>query len=601
MYRLALAGVFLLALALRAGVVLESSDAPYHRHLVLDAATYSRIAVEGDPAEPFWQPPLYPWFLRGVYAVAGGPAPVAARLVQSLMGALAALLIALVVRRFAGPRAAIAAGLALALLGSLVYFDNELLPASPAVLLVSALLFLLARPRGAPAGRDTARALGAGALLGAGLLLLPTLAIAGVLLAAWLGRRHGWRAALAFGLAALLPVLPVTLRNARYERGLVPISWNSGINLWIGNNPDYPQTVAIRPGIHWTHLAERPRCVGHAATRAEESAWFTGEVRRYAFEQPLAFLGGMVRKALQSVTATEIGRNRDIYDGRDESLILRVLLWPFGVPFAVLFAAAGAGSCALARRRELPWAVLWVALGVLAVSVIFFPSARYRAPALPALVVLAAIGLPRARWKDAPAALAALALTAVPPGVAPIPRSETLYAIAMDLDQDGDAGEAVRFYREALALDPDNADIHLALGLALGKLGRDEEGRPHLERAAQLEPQADVAWQALAIYWQQERDRAKVRECLDRALAINPCNRRARAMLAHWLMDGGLLNEAARQIEQAEAISARPDSSVTRARQRLQAQRGGGAPARPALPAAPAPAGPSASPPSAGR
>lgn len=596
-WRLALLGVFVLALAVRLAIIVQGAGAPYNRFLVLDAATYHRIAVTGDPAEPFWQPPLYPWFLRGLYALAGGPSPFVARVVQALLGALTAVLAALLARRCAaGPRAAAAAGVAVALYAPLATLDGELLPASLATFLVSAfVLTLLSSGRSGSWWRRIRLPL-AGALLGAAGILLPPLGLAAALALAWLARREGWRPALLVGLIALLPVAGVTLRNRGYERSIVPVSWNGGPNLWIGNNPDYPATVGIRPGVRWTRLMEAPRCESGATTRAAESAWFAAQARAWALADPLDFAGNVLWKTAAAVSAQELGRNRDEYDARDESLVVRLLLWPWGFPFIVLFPLAAAGTAALARSRALggdPLLPLLVALGVLAVSVVFFPAARYRAPAIPMLIVLAAAGLPRARphaVAAATAAAVALVLTLVPHGIPPIPAGETLYEIAVDLDIDGRPVDALPFLVEAARGAPGNADIALYLGLVLGKLERGEEARVQLERAVALVPEADAGWQALAVYWQRRGDRAQARTMIERAVAANGCNRRARALYAQLLMDAGELEAARRQLDEAERVYPRPDGFVARARQRLAQLSGRSPPAAPPGPPAAPPA-----------
>jgi Tfp pilus assembly protein PilF len=131
--------------------------------------------------------------------------------------------------------------------------------------------------------------------------------------------------------------------------------------------------------------------------------------------------------------------------------------------------------------------------------------------------------------------------------------------------------------------------VALYLGLVLGKLERGEEARLQLERAVALAPDADAGWQALAVYWQRRGDRARARAMIERAVAANGCNRRARALYAQVLMDAGELEGARRQLDEAERVYPRPDPFVARARQRL-AQLSG--PAPPAAPPGPSPSAP---------
>ncbi len=570
-------GVFALALALRLVFVLTSADAIYYQRLVLDSATYHRIAVNGDPAEPYWQPPLYPWMLRGVYALVGGPSPLAVRCLQALFGALGAVLLVLLVRLWGGSRrSALAAGAAMALAGSLVYFDGELLPASPATLLVLLWLLLLSWKSGGDGVGVYGRMVIAGIVLGLLGLMLPALVFAGAGALLWVWRREGLLPALVLALCAAIPIAPVTIRNQTYEPELVPISWNGGVNFWIGNNPDYPATVGIRPGTRWGHLVERPRCEGGAKSRAAESAWFFGEGIGYIASEPLAWTGDMLRKAAASISVREIGRNRNPYDVRDESPLMAVLLWPPGWPFLLILPAFVAGLAALSRRRRVPWLPLIVIGGVLLAGVVFFPTGRYRVPALPLMIAVAALGLPAVRLIDLAPAVIALGVGVLPSGVPEIPRSETFYEIAVDLSQDGRAAEALPLFERALGLDSDNADIHLAYGLALGRVGRLEEGRQHLLRATELDPEVDMAWQALGAAARTDRDLERARDYLEKAVEADPCNQRHRASLAQVLMDLGYYRAAREHLEAARRVYPRRDRLVQRALERLDRLEGRG-------------------------
>lgn len=583
-YPWALAGVFALALALRLGVIVETAGSSYHKYLVLDAATYHKIAVKGDPAEPFWQPPLYPWMLRAVYTLAGGPSPPAARVFQALLGATTCLLVVFLVRRLGGSeRAGVAAGAAAAIYGTLIYFDNEILPAGPAAFWVALWVLVLLTP-GKPGGAwPRAWPLLAGLMLGAGGLLLPVLALPGLAALGWVWRRRSPGAAAAMALAAALVILPVTVRNWNREKALVAVSWNGGVNLWIGNNPDYPETTGIRPGAAWTRLTERPRCEGGAATRAAESAWFGGQVRQWATDHPLVFLRNLAWKGLQSITAYEIGRNRDIYDAREESRLLWALIWPAGFPFLVLLPLCLVGAVAGLRRGTLPWLPVIVVLGILAVGVIFFPTSRYRAPALPLMLALAGAGLPRAKGWDWLPGAGTLLLALIPPGTPPISRAETLYEIAVDREGEGKSAEAAAFFEQALALEPGHADAHLSLGLLLPKLNQEEAGRRHLEQALELDPRAGVAWTGLALHHQRRGDRKAAMEAVRKSVSLDPCDRRARTLLAYFLMDAGKLAEARAELEEAQRRYPRRDAVLEKAWKRwreFSARAEGGSPGR---------------------
>jgi Tfp pilus assembly protein PilF len=54
------------------------------------------------------------------------------------------------------------------------------------------------------------------------------------------------------------------------------------------------------------------------------------------------------------------------------------------------------------------------------------------------------------------------------------------------------AEEAIGEYRAALAIAPNRADVHHALGLVLEAVGRPAEAQHHLAQAAKLDPKSDL-------------------------------------------------------------------------------------------------------------
>ena len=65
--------------------------------------------------------------------------------------------------------------------------------------------------------------------------------------------------------------------------------------------------------------------------------------------------------------------------------------------------------------------------------------------------------------------------------------------LALQADANGDREEAVRQFRYALELEPDDADLQLSLGMALDRAGRAREAVVELEAALRLEPQSAQA------------------------------------------------------------------------------------------------------------
>ena len=94
-----------IAFGLRCLYVYQSEASPFFDFPQVDAKTYTqaatRMAVDGhwlgDPT-PFWQPPLYPYFLGLVFTLFG-PDYYIARLVQAVLGSVNCVLIYFLGRR----------------------------------------------------------------------------------------------------------------------------------------------------------------------------------------------------------------------------------------------------------------------------------------------------------------------------------------------------------------------------------------------------------------------------------------------------------------------------------------------------------------------
>jgi tetratricopeptide (TPR) repeat protein len=92
--------------------------------------------------------------------------------------------------------------------------------------------------------------------------------------------------------------------------------------------------------------------------------------------------------------------------------------------------------------------------------------------------------------------------------------------LGLAYEHEGALDEAERWWRKSLGLDPDNADTLIELGrLALGRRQWDEAIR-HLERAAELSPQALQPVYGLSRAYRFKGDRAKAERYEERAIEL---------------------------------------------------------------------------------
>ncbi len=229
MYRAAVAGLILAALAIRVVFVLATPEyrlvhdaRDYHHHAVSIATGHGFATSYGRPTA--FRPPAYPFFLAGVYKLGGfeqrATRVEAARIANAFVGTGIVALIGLIAFQLWGRRVSlIALGL------GAVYVPLILVGQS----VMSEPLFVLCL-LGAVASVLHSRAwpwiVLAGVLVGLAILgranaivLLLPLAVA-----VW----RGWRAPVVLVLAAALTVLPWTIRNYETFDAFVPVSTQFG-------------------------------------------------------------------------------------------------------------------------------------------------------------------------------------------------------------------------------------------------------------------------------------------------------------------------------------------------------------------------------------
>jgi 4-amino-4-deoxy-L-arabinose transferase-like glycosyltransferase len=467
----------------------------------------------------FYKGPLYSYVLAPLFSVFGETAGVAlGRLLSLALGTVTVACLAWLAGRLAGRLAAWIAGLAAALYGTAIHFDATLL----LVPVVTVLLVLagerLDRARGQ--ARPELPLAVAGALLGLvtitranGLLVILAAAAWALLLARrrWEGL-PGWRAAALVALPALLVIAPVTARNAVLERDPVLVSWNGGINLFMGNDPAFDQGSGNwNPDLAWMRLYDAPDQMG--LTRgSEHQRFFVGQTVARAADEPGWTLAVLARKAGLLFTAYEIPNNRRFEDARARSPVLAVLMadgGPVALPWS-LFAPLIAAGLVLAAGRGLrlhEQPLLWLAASWAITPVLFFNTARYRLPAVLLLIPLAAAGWarlaevrPTAGRAVAAAVVAAAVLlvgAATVPARPALPLSDEIH-LAARAERRGDDAEALRWLEEAVARDPSDPFARMRLADHLRTRRRCTKALEHY-RAVRARPELAADWHNAAM------------------------------------------------------------------------------------------------------
>jgi 4-amino-4-deoxy-L-arabinose transferase-like glycosyltransferase len=415
---LAPAAIVLLALVLRVGaVVADTGYAPGNDALEYDYLARSIAAGDGYPQSGYLlqggptaiRGPGYPYLLGAVYALSGDSLT-AGRFTSAALGALSVLLLYLIAKRLWGRRIGLLAAALAAVFPPLVLVSRDLVSESLFISLeLGALLCVLNFRRSGGALRWAAAA---GALCGLAALTRNTgiALLLPLMLGVWtLRRRPGSLAAPAILLGcSLLVVVPWLLRDESEFGRFVPITTSSGFAAAGTYNADSfhdfdshgawrnPQTIR-----HYTPLFTTPGIdegevdlkLRHAARDfAWEHPGYVAETTGWNLLRLFEIAGG-------SVVDDEGHVVNDRGIGSADPTVERIGIAIAGA-FALLGAFAIFRSRSQSRSRDLPPLVpsgppfLWlVPILMILVAAPIAGLPRYRLPADPFLLILAAIGV----------------------------------------------------------------------------------------------------------------------------------------------------------------------------------------------------------------
>ena len=90
---------------------------------------------------------------------------------------------------------------------------------------------------------------------------------------------------------------------------------------------------------------------------------------------------------------------------------------------------------------------------------------------------------------------------------------------------------AIREFRSAIALNPENADAHFNLGVILGPRGQLNDAITHLERAVEINPRNADAYHNLAIAYSLQRRLGPAMTAAEAAVRLKPESAPARELL----------------------------------------------------------------------
>jgi 4-amino-4-deoxy-L-arabinose transferase-like glycosyltransferase len=476
-----------------------------------------------------------------------------------------------VAKRVFSETAAFAAAILVSLYGPLLFFITQLLSTGMAVALGLLSLLALLRLDEKP---TRTRAWQFGVSIGLTALVVPNILIALPFLPLLLLRRDriNWRPAAALCAMILLGIAvcisPVTLRNRVVSGEWVLISANGGVNLHIGNNPEFTKTMDIRPGSDWGRLLSVPfenGCKSHA----DADAFFTRKVMNYAIHEPGSFVKGLLLKSWWLFSSREQPRNMSMYSFGKHSTLLRRLVWQWrgiGFPFGIVGPLALLGLLMSVRKRRAAL-IAAACLAIYSASlVLFFPSARYRLPMIPVLITFAVygsihLGSVIRNVRQCSIGIVLVILTALfmnthPPFPSDSSNMDAELGtyVGIGLQVRGELSKAITQYESVLESWPDYADAYYYLATALRDSGRRLTAVVYFKECLTVEPEHAKAMHGLALILFQAGEVEDAEVLMYRVIALEPYNTVALKNLGAMLIKRGATAEGMSYIERAELI-----------------------------------------------
>lgn len=390
--------VFFLALALRIGYLIflkntyllfghPSDDVTYYKNW---AETIVYDDWRGNAA--FSGMPLFPYYLSILLRICLGHW-FAVNIFNLILGSLNCILIYKLAQQLFSNRTAAIAVILAATNFILIYYDWLMMPVT--LLITLSLAILLGLSGKGPSSFKEWLILGlfiGTATLGDGKFLLFAVFLIAYLF--WTKRN-----ALTHTLQIILPLIlglslvlgGITLRNRIVSGEWIFISSQSGLSLFVGNNPQangaFENPDFIRPSHTGQDEDQRifvEKTLGYKVTPTQVSNFYRKLAINFITTHPTQYLQLLGKKLVLFVSDAEQSHDIDLMLQRNIKILLDLN------PYILIFPLALLGMMlAYKEKREIQFAVLMV-VAQLGYSLIYFVTTRLRAPTLPILIIFEA-------------------------------------------------------------------------------------------------------------------------------------------------------------------------------------------------------------------
>ena len=542
----------------------------------------------------FYGLPLYPYVLAFFYKIFGYN-PFLPGLFQALLGAGTAVLIYQITLLISQERVAfthsstsrawswLAANQSkliglLAALGWAFFVPAQAYSAilMPTIWLVFVLWFVVWRIVKSESAPSSTECLFLGLLIGVTamgvatiLFLFPLVAAALMLKPSVKGKRSRTRT-LSMSVAALVlgttvGTSPCWIHNYFVARDPVFLSAHSGINFWIGNNPDANGYPRFPPGLRagqaamlQDSIASAEATAGRPLKRAEVSAYWSAKAKDYIahhFDQWLRLLLLKLRNVWSAFQYDDLSIITNL---REQGVL------PPGLNFGLVAAFAVPGmflGWRIAPRSR--WVTAAILLHIAALLTVFITE-RYRLPLVPGLLVFAAFGL-ALFWRSCVAGefrLSATYLVLLTGSVMLVSwpqRDPALWALdaynsGWQALESSDLSLAEKKLSLAYSYVPNNAETNFAIGNLRFAQDRHKAAATWYGMALQIDPKHKGALNNLGVIALDANDLPTAKRFFEQALKQDPQSGKTHYLLAKTLKTIGAFSDARAEIARALEI-----------------------------------------------
>lgn len=359
---------------------------------------------------------------------------------------------------------------------------------------------------------------------------------------------------------------PCWIHNYFIAHDPVPLSAHSGINFWIGNNPDANGYPRFPPGLRAGQAAmledsivTAESAAGHSLKRSDVSRYWSAKAKTYIAQHFGDWLGLLATKLRNFWSAFQYDDLSIVTILRDHGVIFPGLYFGLAAAFAI-------PGIVLAWRKA-P-SSRWIAFAILlhmAALLPVFVTERYRLPIVPGLLVFAAAGL-SILWRSlvrmdrqtlAPYFGLLVAATVF---VSWPQRNPSLWALdaynaGWQALQSDDLTLAEKKLAVARAYVPDNAETNFAFGNLRLARGDSPAATSFYHETLRIDAGHKGALNNLGVMALDAHDLPDAEMFFRRALAQDRHNAKTHFLLAKTALAQGNLRIAESELSQAIAIS----------------------------------------------